>query len=161
MNKSLSEWFIVSAGVILATTGIAKVGSQFSNWRFLTVVDPIMGLKFGQLMLAVGVLEIVIALVCFVCKRQTLTLSVVAWISTIFGVYRVGLWWMNWKSPCGCLGKLADVLHMSPASVDRLMKIVLAYLLVGSYGLLLREWQQGRNRAEPESSEPIRGEPQV
>jgi len=35
------------------------------NSKFLAVIDPIIGIKFGFLMLVVGVAEIVIALVCF------------------------------------------------------------------------------------------------
>ncbi len=95
-------------------------------------------------MLGIGVAEIVIALICFFSKRQTLALGLVAWISTSFVVYRLGLWWMDWHRPCSCLGNLTDALQISPQVADNIMKVVLVYLLVGSYGLLLLEWQQGR-----------------
>jgi hypothetical protein len=36
------------------------------------------------------------------------------------------------------------VLHLSDQAADNIMKVVLAYLLVGSYGLLFREWRRGR-----------------
>ncbi len=68
-NVFLPMWFILSAGAILALTGIAKVWSGLGDSKFLAVVDPIIGIKFGPLMLAVGVAEIVIALVCFFSKR--------------------------------------------------------------------------------------------
>ena len=133
------KWFVLSAGAILAITGIAKVWSGFGNSQFLAVVDPIIGIEFGQLMLAVGAAEIVIALVCFFSKRQTLVLGLVTWISTSFVVYRLGLWWMGWHRPCNCLGNLTDALHISPQLADNIMKGVLAYLLIGSYGILI--WQ--------------------
>ena len=134
-----------SAGAIMAITGIAKVWSGLGNSKFLAVVDPIIGIKFGQLMLAVGVAEIAIALVCFFSKRQTLALGLVAWMSTNFVVYRLGLWWMDWHRPCNCLGNLTDALHLSPQTADNIMKVLLAYLLIGSYGLLLWQWLSNRS----------------
>jgi len=134
------KWFILSSGIVLAITGIAKIWSWLGNSKFLAVVDPIIGIKFGQLMLAVGVAEILIALVCFFSKRQTLALGLVAWMSTNFVVYRLGLWWMDWHRPCSCLGNLTDALHISPQTADNIMKVLLTYLLIGSYGLLMWQW---------------------
>ena len=147
-NRSFSNWFILTAAVILAITGIAKVWSGLGNSKFLAVVDPIIGIKFGQLMLAVGVAEIVVALVCFFSKRQTLALGLVAWISSNFVVYRVGLWWMDWHRPCNCLGNLTDALHLSPQTAENIMKVLLAYLLIGSYTLLFVNWRQNRSVTE-------------
>jgi hypothetical protein len=53
-----------------------------------TVADPIFDIKFEQLMVMVGLVEIVIALVCFYGKRQMLTLALMAWMSTNFVVCR-------------------------------------------------------------------------
>jgi hypothetical protein len=142
VSFSLRKWFILTSGVILAITGVAKIWTGLGNSKFLTVVDPILGIKFGQLMLVVGLTEIVIALVCFFSKRQTLALGLVAWMSTNFVVYRLGLWWMNWKSPCGCLGNLTDALHISPQFADNIMKVLLGYLLLGSFGLLICQWRR-------------------
>ncbi len=144
-DGSFPKWFVLISGAVLALTGIAKIWSGLGNSKLLAVVDPIVGIKFGQLMLGLGVAEIVIALVCFFSKREMLALGLVAWLSTNFVVYRLGLWWMNWKSPCGCLGNLTDALHISPQTADNIMKMVLAYLLIGSYGLLIWQWRRGRS----------------
>lgn len=133
--------FVLSAGVTLAVTGIAKVWSGLGNSKFLAVVDPIIGITFGQLMLLVGVAEIAIALVCFFSKRQPLAFGLVAWLSTNFVIYRLGLWWMGWHRPCNCLGNLTDALHISPQTADNISKVVLAYLLIGSYGFLFWKWR--------------------
>ena len=140
----LLQWFSVSAGVILAITGIAKVWSGLGNSKLLAVADPIIGVHFGNLMLAVGFAEIVIAFVCFFGKRQTLALGLVAWLSTNFLFYRIGLWWMDWHRPCSCLGNLTDALHLPPQTADTAMKIILAYLLIGSYASLFWLWRQNR-----------------
>lgn len=140
-SKSSFKWFVRSAGAVLAITGVAKVWSGSGDSKFLAVTDPIVGIKFGELILAVGVAEIVIAMVCFLSKRQTLALGLVAWLATNFTAYRLGLWWMDWHRPCSCLGSLTDALHISPQVADNIMKVVLAYLLIGSYGLLLWQWR--------------------
>jgi hypothetical protein len=74
-------------------------------------------------------------------KRQTPAPGLVAWMSTNFVVYRLGLWWLNWKSPCSCLGNLTAALHISPQAADNIMKVLLACLLIGSYGLLIWRWR--------------------
>jgi hypothetical protein len=139
-GKTLAEWFILTAGGVLAVTGAAKIWTGLGDSKFLAVVDPIIGVKFGPLMLAVGMAEIAVALVCFLSKRQGLALGLVAWLATNFLVYRVGLGWMDWHRPCNCLGNLTDALHISPQAADNVMKVILAYLLVGSLGLLIWRW---------------------
>lgn len=141
---SLATWFVVTASLTLAVTGVAKIWSSFGSAKILSQVDPIVGIKFGKLMLMVGLIEIAIALICFLRKRQTLALGLVAWTSTNFVVYRVCLWWIGWEKPCSCLGSLTDALHISPQVADTAMKVVLA-LFSGSYGLLIwSRWRESR-----------------
>ena len=137
--------FVTSAGVVLAVTGIVKVVSGLGNSKILATVDPILGIMFGKVMLTVGVLEILIALVCLLSKWQRFALPSVAWISTSFLVYRLCLWWIGWHRPCSCLGNFTDALHIPPQVADNIMKVVLAYLLMGSYTILLMNWRQGRS----------------
>ncbi len=136
-GKPLAGWFILTAGGVLVITGAAKIWTGLGDSKFLAVVDPIIGITFGPLMLAVGLAEITVALACFFGKRQPLALGLIAWLATNFLIYRLGLWWMDWKRPCGCLGNLTDALHLSPQAADNVMKVILAYLLVGSLGLLI------------------------
>jgi hypothetical protein len=138
------SWFVASAAVVLAVTGIAKVWSALGNVKLLTVVDPIVGIPFKHLMLGVGVVELVIAGICLFSNRHALSVMLVAWLSTNFLVYRVGLWWMGWKKPCGCLGNLTDALGITPQTADRISMVLLAYLLIGSGLVLLWQWRQRR-----------------
>ena len=136
--------FISSATVILTITGVAKVRTAFAVTKVLAVADPITGISFGHLMMAVGVGELVIVGICLLSRSQKLKLGLIAWLATNFVVYRLGLWWMGWKKPCSCLGNLTDSLHISPQLADNIMKIILAYLLIGSYGLLFWQWRRGK-----------------
>ena len=145
-EHTLSKLFMRSAGAILFVTGAGKVWSVFGSARILGYVDPILGLQFRQLFLALGVMEILVALVCLFSRHQAVATTLVAWLATIFLVYRLGLFWMDWRRPCGCLGNLTDALHLSPQTADNIMKVMLAYLLVGSYLLLAKEWYYSKSQ---------------
>lgn len=150
-NHSVSRWFVLSAGAILAISGIAKVWSAFGGIKLLAVVDPIFGIRFGHLMPAAGVAEIVIALVCVFNKSHKQGLGLVAWFSTSLVLYRFDLWWMHWKLPCSCLGTFTDALHITPQVADNIMKVILAYLFVGGYTLLVLNWWQNCAAIEGDS----------
>jgi hypothetical protein len=134
-----SRMFIISAGVVLSITGIAKIWSSLGQGRILVVPDPLTGIELGHLLFLVGAAEIVLALGCFNCKRQLLSVAAIAWLATSVVAYRLGLLWMGWHRPCSCLGNLTDAIHVSPQVADHVMRCVLAYLLIGSYGILFAQ----------------------
>jgi hypothetical protein len=133
--------------VALVLTGLAKVCGAIGAARALDTPDPLVGIPFRQLLLLVGLAELFIAFFCLFTDKRRFSLAAVAWLSTNFLVYRLGLWFIGWHRPCGCLGNLTDMLHISPRAADNMMKVVLAYLLLGSYAILFREGRQGRKLA--------------
>ena len=140
--------FLVSAGLLLALTAVAKMFSAIGSARALDTPDPLLGLPFRELLLLVGLAELLIAFFCLFTDRHLLSLRAVAWISTNFLIYRLGLWLIGWHHPCACMGRLAGVLHLSDQAADNIMKGVLGFLLVGSYFLLLGHWGQARPNAD-------------
>lgn len=141
------RWFRVSAGVILAATGVGKLLSAFGTASILRVTDPVFGMRFGHLLLLVGAVEVVVAGLCF---ARTLAgprvAALVAGLASGFLAYRACLWLSGWRRPCGCLGQLTDVLGLSERTADRIAVVLLVYLLVGSYGILLRRLAEQRTR---------------
>jgi len=123
-------------------TATAKLISSFGTARILQMPDPILAIAFRYVFWAVGSLELGMAAICFLSKRITLQAVLVAWLSTNFVVYRLGLFWVGYLKPCSCLGNLTDALHILPETADTCMKIVLGYLLVGSYATLFTLWKQ-------------------
>jgi len=155
VEPSSAVWlkrFAISAGMILGLTGLAKLWTSFGDVKLLMVADPITGLSFRYMMLLAAVAELAIAAVCLVTKANRLATVLVAWMATNFLVYRLGLWWIGWKKPCGCLGNLTDTLGITPQTADHIIKVLLAYLLVGSYGLLIWRWRRGRVHCDSEVS---------
>ena len=150
MSAALGKWFLRSGGVVLLITGLAKAFSAIGTSRALNVVDPLVGIPFRHLLLAVGLLELFIAFFCLFTDKRRFNLLAVAWLSTNFLVYRLGLWFIGWHRPCGCTGNLTGALHISPVVADRTMKMILAYLLIGTYWLIWRDRQQWVRKYSPQ-----------
>jgi hypothetical protein len=104
------------------------------------------GISFKHLMLLVGIIELVISAICLLCKWARLQVGLLALLATNLWAYRIGLLCVGYHRPCSCMGNLTDVLHISPWVADSMMKTVLAYLLIGSYGALFWTWVGNQNR---------------
>ncbi|HXI70046.1 MAG TPA: MauE/DoxX family redox-associated membrane protein [Verrucomicrobiae bacterium] len=132
--------FLIIAGVLLLVTALAKLISSTGNARILREIDPILSVSFQKVSWIVGVLELVVSLICLFGKRVNLQTVLVAWLATSFVIYRLGLLWIGYHKPCSCMGNLTDALHLSPQTTSTAMKIILAYLLIGSYGAFFWLW---------------------
>jgi hypothetical protein len=143
MIEKLAGRYLDSAGLILAFTAVAKVASSGGAARALQTTDPIIGLPFATVFLCAGLAELVVAHYDLKWTDILSRAGLVAWISTCFLVYRIGLVWVGWHKPCGCMGTFTDALHLSPQAADTIMKCVLGYLLLGSYMCLLLFWKRG------------------
>jgi len=140
----MARLYLRSVAVIFLATAVAKMISSVGHGRILLEHDPVSGFIFRDLFRVVGVLEIVIALTCYFSKRIWMSASLVAWLATSFLIYRIVLLWAGYRKPCPCLGNLTDMLHISPQTADTAMKIVLGYLLLGSYATLFWLWKTNR-----------------
>jgi hypothetical protein len=137
--------FLYFAGALLMITATAKIVSAAGSAQILTYRDPILAISFRDLFLLAGMVEMVIAVACFFAKQMTVQASLVAWLATNFLFYRFGLFLVGYHRPCPCLGNLTDAIHIPPQTADTVMKMILAYLLIGSYGTLFWLWRQCRN----------------
>jgi hypothetical protein len=136
--------FLYSAAVVLLLTAAAKFVSSFGHGTILQTRDPLTGFQFQDLFRMVGGIEVAVALVCIFSKRTWLPAGLVAWLATGFLAYRIGLVAVGYHRPCSCMGNLTDALHIPPQTADTAMKIILAYLLIGSYASLFWLWRQHR-----------------
>jgi hypothetical protein len=136
------RWFLYSAAVVLFLTAAAKYISSFGHGTILQARDPLIGLQFQDLFRIIGGIETAVALVCIFSRRIWLAEGLVAWLATSFLAYRIGLVAVGYHRPCSCMGNLTDALHIPPQTADTAMKIILAYLLIGSYASLFWLWRQ-------------------
>jgi hypothetical protein len=79
-----------------------------------------------------------IAAVAFILAKDFITakLMVIAWLSSLFVLYRVGLSVVGFRGYCQCLGSLTDWAHISPAGAQLLSEGILSYMFFGSLALL-------------------------
>jgi|SRR5665213_18025 len=134
--------FLLLSGAILYLTAIAKFISATGSAHVLNLPDPIVKITFQHLFWAVGTVEIIIASFCFFGKNIELQVGGVAWLATNFFGYRAALILVGYHKPCSCLGNLTDAIHIPPNTADNIMKILLAYLLFGSYTTLFCLWKK-------------------
>jgi len=149
--KQFIRFFVCSGCALLFFTSAAKLVSSFGGAGILQSIDPIFLISFRKLFRIFGAFELVMVCLCLLVKQTELKIIIIAWLSTSFLIYRSGLLLLGWQRPCHCLGNLTDTLHISPQSADTAMKIILAYLLIGSYATLFWLWRQQRKTAPIQS----------
>lgn len=133
----MEKKYIQSAGVILLFTGMCKFISACGGAPILQFWDPLFNISFRHLLWFVGGGECVVGLFCFVGGRTMIQAAIVAWLSTAFLIYRLALIWIGYHRPCMCMGNLTDALHIPAQTADNALKLVLAYLLLGSWATLV------------------------
>jgi hypothetical protein len=144
--------FLNSAGILLLITSGAKFISSFGHSAILQTGDPLTGLRFQNVFFIVAIVELVVALFCFFSARTFLAAGLTAWLGTCFLIYRVCLGLSGYHRPCICLGNFTDALHISPQTTDTAMKIILAYILLGSYASMFWLWRRRKAPSYPAKS---------
>lgn len=147
----IERWFFNLAAAALLLTAAAKVISSAGHGKILLSLDPVTGLQFRDLLRIVGGIEAAVALVCIFNRKSWLRAGLVAWLATNFLIYRIALRILGYHKPCTCLGNLTDGLNISPEITDIAMKLVLVYLLIGSYTILvlLLKWKRKSDYSSP------------
>ena len=144
----VAGYFIKSSALLLAFTGVAKLISSAGAAKVLDVKDPVLGIQFRYLFLLTGVVETVVALLCLTKRSIWIRTGLIAWLASIVFVYRIGLLSIGYTAPCNCLGTMTEAIHLAPQAADIGMKMVLLYIMVGSYIILICLW---RCRMKPTS----------
>lgn len=144
----IARFFILSAGALFFLTAVAKLVSAFGAVRLLNYPAPFLFISFRHLLIMASIFELAVGLVCLISGRLALPLRLIAWLATNLLLYRIGLIAVHYHKPCSCLGNLTENIGLSAADADLIMKFLLAYLLMGSYGSLI--WLGFRNRKHDE-----------
>jgi hypothetical protein len=142
MHFRFNQAFKYSVALLLIITAAAKLVASGSQERILELPDPIFLISLRYMLWIGSGMELVVALVCLSAKQTWMQSTAIAWLATNLLLYRISLWLVGYHQPCLCLGRLTDGIRMSPATTDTIIKVVLAYLLVGSYATLFWLWRQ-------------------
>ena len=136
--ESVSRCFVATVAVILGTTAIFKLITLVLGWSQLGRPDPLIFVLSNRYLLTMVVaLELCVAITLLRSQDDVLKLQLVAWISTAFVAYRVGLFAIGHELKCFCLGRAESwLLWAREGNVDSVMKGVLVFMFIGSYSLL-------------------------
>lgn len=143
MNQSnrFAQLFVHSVAVLLLLTAVAKLFSAFGSARILTARDPMFLLKYWQIMIIVGLVELAIAVYLFRGRSMVLKLIAILWLGSNFIVYRMANALMG-ITVCPCLGTTLDALRLSSRQSDLLLGGFVLYLFLGSAFLLCAAWSR-------------------
>jgi hypothetical protein len=147
------RWFMLSAGGILMFGGITKLLNVIEKTQQLDISSPIVLISFRQLLLCIGIVELIVACLCLFTNKRALSLVLITWLVTIYGIYRVSLWTMGWYHPYPLLANLMETLNISPFMADGLAAAGSAFLFIGSVRILWIE-----NRKDPAAASPKKGD---
>src|SRR6478609_1737632 len=105
MNQSgrFYHLFVRSVAILLLLTAVAKLFSAFGSARILTARDPMFLLKYWQIMILVGLLELAVAIYLFRGRDSILKLFAILWLGSNFIFYRMANDLMG-ITVCPCLG---------------------------------------------------------
>lgn len=135
-----TQFFIYAAGGVLLADGLIRLLCAASRNEFLTIPEPLLGIPLRLVVLLVGSIELGVALICLYGQRMELRLALVAWLSTNFVVYWIGLLSLGYHPQWSAVGTLTDPLQIARGNLGAWLQVAPAGLLVGSYGLLLWLW---------------------
>jgi uncharacterized membrane protein YGL010W len=127
--------FLLSSGALLLLTGSAKIWSSLGTARILAMQDELLLLNNRELMIGAGLLELVVAGVLFRCRNTVFSATVLFWLSANFALYRLGMLFTK-STICPCLGSLYEKLGLKPEVFDNLLKLIVAYFVLGSIAVL-------------------------
>jgi hypothetical protein len=131
--ERLFRW---SAALLLLSTAAAKLISAGGHATILDLPDPLLALPNRQLLVLVALIEVIIGAALLSRLSVQTKYLIVAWLSSNFILYRLGLHMLSPGKPCPCLGTITERLHWNPDQVNTVLWGIALYLLAGSIGVL-------------------------
>ncbi len=96
--------FLKFAGLILISSATVKIITSLQETRVLSVPSPIFPLTFRQLYGLSSFIELIIGVFLLYKNYRPFKIVILTWIAGVFSVYRLWLYIIGYKGPCGCLG---------------------------------------------------------
>jgi DNA-directed RNA polymerase subunit RPC12/RpoP len=140
MKQKWLKFFIPAAGAILLAAALCRFLIAAGHAQVMTLPDPMLGIPLRDAVVAVGVFELVVALICLFGKRIGLQLGWLAWLGTNYVVIWIGLLTMHIHPQATCIGSLTDPLHLSRGITGYAFALIPFGLALGSYAAVVSLW---------------------
>ena len=128
----IANGYITSTQVILAITSLSKLISAGGKARVLAVSDPLFGVPNRDVLLCAGLVELAAVAYLHFGKDIRAKWLRLLWLSSVFILYRIGVWWTGAAKPCPCLGTLLDAIPLSTNTINGIFKVIIGYMFLGS-----------------------------
>jgi len=126
---------LLVGAAILFVTGTLKLIGLFTS-RSEIGPDPLFSfLTIRQLLFVSAALEIGVAFAAIFLRPIRLRACLLAWLATLFAIYRIGLWCVGYNGPCRCAGPIGNWVPGHEGTVSALIRGALFYLLLAGYGV--------------------------
>lgn len=149
MNRLL-DTLLRFCGFLVALFGAAKLLSVLSGVKLLQTTDPVLGLQLGNLLLLIGVIEVVLGGYCLLADSISYRACAILGFSLAVAAYRVARSFVGESQYCSCLGSVADWIGLSDRFADYISVSVLFVCIgCGFLSLLFHAGGQqvGENRS--------------
>ncbi len=133
--------FLYSAGGILLAAAAIRFVIAAGDAPSLALPEPMLGIPLRYAVLAVGGIELIVALICLFGRQAAFQVACLAWLSTDYIVYRIGLLLMHDHPQTTCIGSLTDPLHLAAGAMGLLVAFLPFCLVIGSCAALPGVWQ--------------------
>jgi len=146
-SNRISRFFIRSVAILLFLTAFAKLYSAFGSARMLTARDPMMRIPYRDIMIVVGLIELIVAAYLFRGRDVVMKLLAILWLGSNFLIYRVTNEMLHFYL-CPCLGTVMDSLYLSRKQSNLILGALVLYFFLGSAFLLLAMWYKALNKPD-------------
>lgn len=156
-EQRLRRIFTHSVVWILMATSLAKIFSASGSAKVLDIPEALLPMSIRQALWLVSLIELTIVLVLVLGKGETFKMTCIAWLAGNFVLYRIGTILLTVGKPCPCLGSITEKLLLKPATIDRILEVIVLYLLFGSLFFLLTRNRTKRSSDVMEQPEVVTG----
>ena len=137
--------FILLSGGVLFIAAALRFFHFLENGPLLSMPDPALGLPLRYTTLAVGALELLVALICLLGKSARNQLTWLAWLATDYLAFRICLILIGVHPQNTCIGALTDPLHLSRSTTGLIISLVPVFLLLYSYSATIYLWRRAHS----------------
>ena len=140
MQPKWIHTFIHTGGGLLLAHALTQFVTVATDEQILAMPDPLLDIPLRYAVILTGVLELAMALVCLFGKKIELQCGLLAWATTNWTVYRLGILFTGGNIQYTCMGCLTDPLHLFSGPMEVVQQWVPVCLLVGAYAAFVQRW---------------------
>jgi DNA-directed RNA polymerase subunit RPC12/RpoP len=125
---------------LLLVAALSRVLIAFGDAPALSLPEPVLGIPLRYAVLAVGGIELAVALTCVFGRRIGLQIGWLTWLGTGYVVFWIGLVCQHFSPQGSCIGSLTDPLLLHQGTTGYIFALMPFGLILGSYATAGTYW---------------------